>query len=213
MAFFIRSVSFTKTLTFLIILSFFCLDYVFAQSEETVPASNGLKGINRIPAVSTASKRPQAAQFDYLKVVPLNQRELAPQFQEETVPKSKAQVYENPHIDVLTYHYDNKRSGWNNQEFALTPAKVKSPQFVLLKTLAVDGNVFAQPLLISSIKLSDGQADDLLIIVTGANKVYAFDANDSDYKLIWFKNLASPNRLHTCIPLRGVAMFHQNMAL
>jgi hypothetical protein len=64
--------------------------------------------------------------------------------------RGKLKVFQSPHIDVLTYHYDNERFGWNPHEIDLTPKGVVSPRFSLLKTLRMDGNVFAQPLLISN---------------------------------------------------------------
>ena len=93
------------------------------------------------------------------------------------VPGGIVKKYSGQHVDVLTYHYDNSRSGWNRNEVDLTPESVVSPQFSLLKSLSVDGNVFAQPLLISGFKMPDGQEHDVLVIATGRNKVYAFDAN------------------------------------
>jgi hypothetical protein len=111
----------------------------------------------------------------------------APQFQLMRLPEAKAKEYTNPHIDVLTYHYDNKRSGWNSSEVDLTPKSVASPQFSLLETLSVDGNVFAQPLLISNFEMPDGKQHDVLIIATGHNTVYAYDANK--FNLFWQVNL------------------------
>ena len=59
-------------------------------------------------------------------------------------------------IDVTTYHYDLNRTGWNQTETDLTPATVASGKFGLLATLKVDGNVLAQPLLVSDFVLPDG---------------------------------------------------------
>ncbi len=111
----------------------------------------------------------------------------APQFQLLRLPEGKAKAYTNPHIDVLTYHYDNKRSGWNSNEVDLTPKSVASPQFSLLETLSVDGDVFAQPLLVSNFEMPDGQEHDVLIIATGHNTVYAYDA--SNFSLLWHVSL------------------------
>ena len=91
--------------------------------------------------------------------------------------------YSTNRIDVLTYHYDNSRSGWNANEVELTPATVASDRFSLLTTLNVDGNVFAQPLLVSGFKIKDGKDHDVLVVATGKNLVYAFDANT--YEQLW----------------------------
>ena len=92
-------------------------------------------------------------------------------------------------IDVTTYHYDNNRSGWNQSETDLTPASVVSPNFGLLTTLNVDGNVFAQPLLVSNFVMPDGATHDVLIIATGNNTVYAYDAQT--YAVLWQGNLGT----------------------
>ena len=90
-------------------------------------------------------------------------------------------------IDVTTYHYDTARTGWNPNETDLSPTTVASPKFGLLKTLNVDGNVFAQPLLITDITMLDGNKHDVLIIATGHNSVYAFDANS--FATLWHDDI------------------------
>jgi len=47
---------------------------------------------------------------------------------------------------VITYHYDNNRTGWNSGESVLTPANVASSSFGLLTTVTLDDQVDAQPL-------------------------------------------------------------------
>ena len=51
-----------------------------------------------------------------------------------------------PGTDVLTYKNDLNRSGQNPTESTLTLTNVTSATFGLLRTLAVDGKVDAQPL-------------------------------------------------------------------
>jgi hypothetical protein len=97
--------------------------------------------------------------------------------------------YGGKKIDVTTYHYDLNRTGWNSTETDLTPASVTSGKFGLLKTLDVDGNVFAQPLLVSNFVMPDGTTHDVLIIATGHNSVYAYDAQT--YALLWHVNLGT----------------------
>ncbi|HEY4115442.1 MAG TPA: hypothetical protein VGM17_15405 [Rhizomicrobium sp.] len=91
--------------------------------------------------------------------------------------------YSGTPIDVLRYHYDNYPTGWDQSETDLTPASVKSGSFGLLNTLNVDGNVIAQPLLVSSYQMPDGSLHNVLIVATGHDTVYAFDAQD--YSLLW----------------------------
>src|SRR4029077_11837180 len=61
-----------------------------------------------------------------------------------------AMPYTGKPIDVTTYHYDGLRTGWNPDETALTRASVKSARFGLLHRIPVDGDVLAQPLVVSN---------------------------------------------------------------
>ncbi len=91
--------------------------------------------------------------------------------------------YSGTPIDVLNYHYDNYPTGWNRSETDLTPATVASSSFAQLTTLNVDGNVFAQPLMVSNVTLGDGSTHNILIVATGHNTVYAYDAQN--YAILW----------------------------
>jgi hypothetical protein len=101
-----------------------------------------------------------------------------------------SKVYGGTPRDVLTYHFDNSRTGWNQTETDLTQASVASGKFGLLKTLSVDGNVLAQPLLATGITMPDGTTHDVLIIATGRNTVYAYDAQS--YAALWKVSLGKP---------------------
>ncbi len=92
-------------------------------------------------------------------------------------------------IDVLTYHYDLNRTGWNQSETDLTPTTVGSSNFGQLATLNVDGNVFAQPLLVSGFTMPDGTTHDVLVVATGHDSVYAFDAQT--YATLWQVSLGA----------------------
>ena len=105
-------------------------------------------------------------------------------------PAGIARPYSGTPIDVTTYHYEQGRSGWNQAETDLTQASVGSAKFGLLKTLAVDGNVFAQPLIVSGYTMPDGSVHDVLIVATGHNSVYAYDAQS--YAVLWHVNLGKP---------------------
>ena len=100
-----------------------------------------------------------------------------------------AKTYGGTPVDVLGYHYDNYRTGWNQTETDLTPATVGSSNFGLLQTLAVDGNVFAQPLLVTNYVMPDQSTHDVLIVATGHDSVYAFDAQS--YALLWHVSLGT----------------------
>ena len=83
--------------------------------------------------------------------------------------------------DVLTYHNDNARTGWNPNEVILTPANVNPNTFGLVFNLIVDGKVDAQPLYASNAPVfSEGISQgnhNLIIVATEHDSLYAFDAD------------------------------------
>ncbi len=101
-------------------------------------------------------------------------------------------TYSGTPIDVTTYHYDQNRTGWNQTETDLTPATVASAKFGLLSTLKVDGNVFAEPLLLSGFVMPDGTTHEVLIVATGHDTVYAFDAQT--YATLWQVSLGTSQK-------------------
>ncbi len=79
-------------------------------------------------------------------------------------------------VDVITYHYDNSRSGQNLNETVLTPANVNSTKFGKLGEFVVDGKVDAQPLYLSQVTIG-GQKRNVFYVATEHGSVYAFDAD------------------------------------
>ncbi len=104
--------------------------------------------------------------------------------------KGLKRVYSGAPIEVLQYHYDSYPTGWNQAETDLTPATVGSASFGQLTTLNVDGNVFAQPLIVSNFTMPDSSVHNVLVIATGHNTVYAYDAQN--YALLWKRSLGTP---------------------
>lgn len=83
-------------------------------------------------------------------------------------------------VAVTTYHYDNKRTGWNPNETALTPAKVTSASFGLLHTATLDDQVDGQPLIVPGVNISAGNSQgihDVVYVASEGNTVYAIDAH------------------------------------
>jgi outer membrane protein assembly factor BamB len=78
--------------------------------------------------------------------------------------------------DVATYKNDVARTGQNLTESILTPTNVNSTSFGLLRILAVDGKVDAQPLYLSHLTVG-GSLHNVLYVATENNSVYAFDAD------------------------------------
>ena len=79
---------------------------------------------------------------------------------------------------VTTYHYDNYRTGWNQNETVLTPANVGSSSFGLLQTVPLDDQVDAQPLVVPGVLITAGNSQgthDVVYVATEGNTVYAID--------------------------------------
>jgi hypothetical protein len=103
--------------------------------------------------------------------------------------KGLTRLYSGTPVDVTTYHYDNLRTGWNATETDLAPGSVGGSSFGLLKTLTVDGSVFAEPLLVSGFKFPDATTHDVLVVATAHDSVYAFDAQT--YAPLWHVSLGT----------------------
>jgi outer membrane protein assembly factor BamB len=84
-------------------------------------------------------------------------------------------------VDVLTQHNDNARSGANLKETKLNITNVNKNTFGKLVYHIVDGNPYAQPLIVSQAKIAarPGTATNVAIVATEHNSVYAFDAEDT----------------------------------
>ena len=91
-------------------------------------------------------------------------------------------------VSVLTQHNDLNRSGWNANETALTTSNVNSGQFGLVFTVPVDGQVYAQPLVVGHVNISGGY-HNVVLVATVNNTVYAFDGDDGT--LFWQKNFTA----------------------
>lgn len=84
--------------------------------------------------------------------------------------------------DVVTYHYDVGRTGFNANETTLAPANVGASQFGLLRLLPMDGKVDGQPLYLAGLSVG-AQQHNVVFGVSEHDSVYAFDADSG--ALIW----------------------------
>src|ERR1700722_19837340 len=84
--------------------------------------------------------------------------------------------------DVLTYHNNNSRTGFDGQETTLTLSNVSSATFGKLFTVPADGLVDAEPLYVSAVSIS-GVTHNLLIVASEHDSVYAYDADNGT--LLW----------------------------
>jgi hypothetical protein len=82
---------------------------------------------------------------------------------------------------VTTYHYDNNRTGWNSKETKLTPANVGSASFGFLRSVTLDDQVDAQPLVVPGVNITAGSHQgkhNVVYVATENNTVYAIDSNN-----------------------------------
>ncbi len=83
----------------------------------------------------------------------------------------------NAQINVLTYHNDNARTGQNISETVLSPANVNSTHFGKLYSVSVDGNVVAQPLVVSNVKINSKIVPHVVYVATENDSLYAIDGD------------------------------------
>ena len=77
-------------------------------------------------------------------------------------------------MSVLTHHYDTMRTGWNRHEPILNPQNVANLK--LLKSIVLDEQVDAQPLLMSGVTIPGQGRHDVVYVATENNTIYGLDA-------------------------------------
>ncbi|HWX54029.1 MAG TPA: malectin domain-containing carbohydrate-binding protein [Verrucomicrobiae bacterium] len=109
-------------------------------------------------------------------------------------------------VSVVTQHNDLGRTGQNLSETALTPSNVNVNQFGLLFKVAVDNQVYAQPLVVANVSIGGG-THNVVYIGTTNNSVYALDADTGTQ--YWHVNLGTPisnaNYGTGCVDINGNA--------
>jgi hypothetical protein len=94
-------------------------------------------------------------------------------------------------VHVTTQHNDNARTGANLNETILTPANVNESQFGKLFSLAVDGDVYAQPLYLSGVVIG-GKTHNVVYVATQHDSIFAFDG-DAGGAPLWQVSFLGPN--------------------
>jgi hypothetical protein len=101
---------------------------------------------------------------------------------------------------VVTYHYDNARTGANLNETVLTPANVNAAKFGKIGFYSVDGKVDGQPVYLSQVSISGQGTHNVLYVVSEHASVYAFDADRGS--TLWHVSLLgsgeTPSDAHNC---------------
>jgi hypothetical protein len=98
-------------------------------------------------------------------------------------------------VCVTTYHNSNSRTGLNPNEQVLNKTKVQSG--LTSFTDAVAGQVYAQPLFLPQIKMSDGKLHNVVFVATETNDVYAWDGDVAQTAPYWHANLLTPPKQAT----------------
>jgi hypothetical protein len=122
-------------------------------------------------------------------------------------PHAKPQVAVG--TDVLTYHNDDSRTGANLNETTLTPKNVNASSFGRLFRYTLDGQVYAQPLVVSNLRMGHGKVRNVLFVATENDSVYALDANNPTAGprhngVLWQDSFINPAKGVTAVPSQDV---------
>jgi len=106
-------------------------------------------------------------------------------------------------VRVITYRNNLARSGENLEETILTPANVNAAQFGKILSLGVDGQIYGQPLYMPAVTIPGKGPQNVVLVATEHNSVYAFDADSSsgviDHALLWQVSLTDAARHETTV--------------
>lgn len=106
----------------------------------------------------------------------MNIRRLSPVFFAHLVSLALVPCLAEAQVSVTTYHNDNSRTGQNISETTLTPSSVSGGYFGRLFSVLLDGQVYAQPLYLANVKISNG-THNVLYVATENDSLYAIDAD------------------------------------
>lgn len=109
--------------------------------------------------------------------------------------------------DVLTYKYDNARTGSNSSEYVLTPQNVNQQSFGRLYSFPTDGYTYAQPLYKTQVNIPGQGVHNVIYVATEHDSVYAFDAdgNNPPQGYLWKVSFIDPASGLTTVPYGDVS--------
>lgn len=95
-------------------------------------------------------------------------------------------------VSVLTYMYNNARTGANTQETSLTPANVNSTTFGMLGSWSLDAASYTEPLYVPGVPIGSGTFN-VVYVGTENDSVYALNA-DSPGTVLWKRSFLTSTR-------------------
>jgi hypothetical protein len=110
-----------------------------------------------------------------------------------------AKVWVTNYPGMFTHHADKFRSGVNFQELALSPSTVNVNTFGKLFSRGVDGQIYAQPLIVTNLTIA-GAKHNVVYVATEHGSVYAFDADGKITTPFWQRSFIDPAAGVTTIP-------------
>jgi hypothetical protein len=81
-------------------------------------------------------------------------------------------------VNVSTWQYGTERTGQNTSETTLTQANVNKTHFGKICSAQLDGQVFAQPLVVTNVNFNGNGAKTVAYVVTQNDSLYAIDATN-----------------------------------
>jgi hypothetical protein len=100
---------------------------------------------------------------------------------------------------VTTYHNDNLRTGWNQNETVLTLQNVNSTSFGLQHSVTLDEQVDSQPLLVPGVNITAGQHQgkhEVVYVETENNTIYAIGTSKGE--ILLSQNFGTPISVAHC---------------
>src|SRR4051794_10248968 len=91
--------------------------------------------------------------------------------------------------DVLTHHNNPARTGAVLDETILSPRPVQDHGFGRLFSMVVDGQTYAQPLVVTGLEIPGKGRRNVVYVATMRNMVYAYDADGVDASPLWKTSL------------------------